>query len=72
MLSVTLEQALEVVLNLTGYEIGTIEFVGLRDINIDTHMTSLQALHMVAEIFGELEFTIEFSGLTLDVNWLML
>ena len=44
MLSVTLEQALGVVLNLTGYEIGEVEFVGLRDINIETHTTALEAL----------------------------
>ena len=37
-------------------------FLGLRDINIETHMTALSALHLVVEKFGELEFEIIFNG----------
>ena len=62
MLSVTLEQALGVVLNLTGYEIGEVEFVGLRDINIESHTTALEALHQVVDLFGEMEFEVIFNG----------
>ena len=62
MLSVTLEQALQTVLSTTEYEIGEVEFLGLRDINIETHMTALSALHLVVEKFGELEFEIIFNG----------
>ena len=62
MISVTLEQALGIVLNQTGYVIGDIEFSGLRDINIETHMTALEALHLVVSYFGELEFEIVFNN----------
>ena len=62
MVSVTLEQALGIVLNQTGYSIGDIDFAGLRDINIETHTTALEALHRVVAEFGEMEFEVIFDG----------
>ena len=62
MVSVTLEQALGIVLNQTGYSIGNIDFAGLRDINIETHTTALEALHRVVAEFGEMEFEVIFDG----------
>ena len=63
--SKTLEQALLVVLNNTGWEVGELSYAGVRDISIDSHMTSLEALHMVVDAFdGEMEYEVIFDGAT--------
>ena len=43
LISTTLENALGVVLNQTGYEVGEVEFSGLRDIEISEYTTSLRS-----------------------------
>lgn len=62
--SYTLEQAVNYVLNGTGWTCGNVEFAGNKDIKFDDYVSSLEALHQVLDTFGaEITFTVEFDGL---------
>ena len=60
--SVSLKTALEYVLNMTGYSVGEVEFVGLRDVEITNYSTALECLHQIVKDYGEMEFTVDFTG----------
>jgi phage minor structural protein len=56
----TVNTSLDYVLNLTGWERGITEYAGSRTIEFETHTKGLDALRMLAGIFGlELRFRIE-------------
>jgi phage minor structural protein len=56
----TVNTSLDYVLNLTGWERGVTEYAGSRTIEFETHTKGLDALRMLAGIFGlELRFRIE-------------
>jgi phage minor structural protein len=61
--SYTLEQAISIALNNTGWRLGDVAFVGLRDIQFTEHITSLEALHQVVDAFdAEMEYEVKFDG----------
>jgi phage minor structural protein len=61
--SANLEQAVEHVLNTTGWELGTFIYSGVRDIAFTDYITSLEALHTIVQEFGvEMEFEVIYDG----------
>ncbi|MBD1373710.1 phage tail protein [Hazenella sp. IB182357] len=61
--SYTIEQAMNVALQGTCWEIGTVEYNGVRDFEFNDYITSLQATHEILEHFGaEIEFIVGFNG----------
>lgn len=61
--SYTLEAALNYILDGTGYVVGEIEYTESKDVVIDNHMTVLEALYMLLELFNaEIQFEVDFSN----------
>lgn len=61
--SYTLEQIMGVVLSNTGWQLGKVDYSGVRDFTFENYPTALEALHMVMDQFGaEVKFRVEFDG----------
>jgi phage minor structural protein len=61
--SYTLEQVMGVVLSNTGWQLGKVDYSGVRDFTFENYPTALEALHMVMDQFGaEVKFRVEFDG----------
>ncbi|CDQ21711.1 phage tail spike protein [Halobacillus karajensis] len=59
----TLGNALNYVLDGTGHEVGEIDYVGSKDIKIDSHITVLEAIYMIVELFeAEIQFETVYSN----------
>lgn len=59
----TLSQALNQILQGTGWEAGTIEFLGARTFTIEKYMTALKAVHQLRSDFNcEIRFRIKMKG----------
>lgn len=63
MSSYTIQQALNYVLQESEWELGRVDFIGVKDFEIEEHMTALQALQEIVKQFGaELEYEVVFNG----------
>jgi phage minor structural protein len=63
LLAVTIEQALYSFLQETRWDIGVMEWSGVKDIVIKDYLTAIQAIHLLRDEFGaELVFRVEFTG----------
>jgi phage minor structural protein len=63
LLAVTIEQALYSFLQETRYDIGVMEWSGVKDIITTNYLTAIQAIHLLRDEFGaELVFRVEFTG----------
>lgn len=52
------------VLEGTGWKLGLIDYMGLKNIDLSEHPTALAALHKIRETFGlEMSFTVNFNGM---------
>lgn len=68
--SYTLEQIMSYILQGTGWELGRVDYSGVRDFEFEEYITSLEALHQVLDSFGaELRFRVDFTGVNINKRY---
>jgi phage minor structural protein len=61
--AVTIETALFSFLQGTRWDVGIVEWSGVKDVNIDRYMNAIEAIHLLRDLYGaEVVFRVEFDG----------